>query len=291
MIVLAGSTSTQLGRLLATKLNAGFGIIKKRVFPDGEKKLQIMTDLTGDTVVIVQNTYPDDAVIELLLLQDTVRDFNIKKLVTVIPYFGYARQDKKFDVGECISARALAKHIQLQSDEVITVDLHKSTIIDFFDRVPGHEASATRPITNYLATLQPELRPDLILAPDKGALERAERVATGIGCGFDYLEMERDASGRKRLVATREFDVEDKNVAIVDDIISTGGTIEIAASELKQRKAKHVYAVCTHGLFIGGALTKLSATCDLVMSTDTVENETSVISVAGEIADILGAER
>ena len=127
---------------------------------------------------------------------------------------------------------------------------------------------------------------DLVLAPDEGALKRASEVAKVIGADFDNLEKTR-LSGEVVRMAPKNVDAKDRHVLIVDDIISTGGTIEAAANQLKILGAKSVTAVCTHGLFAKDALDRLRKCCNAVYSTNTIENEVSVISVAPQVAKAL----
>ena len=231
--------------------------------------------------MLVQTAYPDEKIIELFLLQDAIKEFKVKSLVTVIPYFGYARQDKKFNLGEPISAKTLVKHFQLTTDSLITVDIHEEGIIDWFD-IPAKNISGMPQIGEYLRNLNP----DIIVAPDKGALDLAKMVADVTGCEWDYLEKTR-IDGETVEMKAKNLSVSDKKVAIVDDIIATGGTIVKATEHLKSQGAKEVYAACTHGLFAKNALSRLKHVCDEVISTDTIENETSVVSVAKEIVKVL----
>jgi ribose-phosphate pyrophosphokinase len=255
--------------------------VESRRFPDFECYVRIHDNLDGEEVVLVQTAYPDEKIIELFLLQDAIREFNVNKLITVIPYFGYARQDKKFNLGEPISAKTLVKHFQLTTDSIITVDIHEEGIIDWFD-IPAKNISGMPQIGAYLKPLSP----DIIIAPDKGALDLAKIVAEVIGCKWDYLEKTR-IDGETVEMKAKNLSVSDKKVAIVDDIIATGGTIVKATEHLKSQGASEVYAACTHGLFARKALSRLQKVCDEVISTDTIENETSVVSVAKEVVKAL----
>lgn len=281
MLVVPGSASSSLSKNLAKELSVNFANVESRRFPDFECYVRIHDNLDGEEVVLVQTAYPDEKVIELFLLQDAILEFDVKKLVTVIPYFGYARQDKKFNVGEPVSARTLVKHMQLSTDSLITVDIHKDSILNWFD-IPAKNISAMPQIGAYLKNINP----DIIIAPDKGALDLAKSVAGVVGCKWDYLEKTR-IDGETVEMKAKNLSVSDKKVAIVDDIIATGGTILKATEQLKSQGASGVYAACTHGLFARNALPRLQKVCDNVISTDTIENETSVVSVAKEIVKAL----
>lgn len=281
MIIVSGSASKSLSKALADELGVTLAKVESSRFPDDECYVRIHDNLDGEEVVLVQTSYPDEKIIELFLLQDAVREFNVEKLITVIPYYGYARQDKKFNPGEPISAKSLAKHIQLSSDSLITVDIHEESILGWFD-IPAKNISGMSSIGVYLKNLDPEI----IIAPDKGAQELAKAVGEAIGCRWDHLEKTR-INGEHVEMKAKNLSVSGKKVAIVDDIIATGGTIVKATEQLKSQGATEVYAACTHGLFAKNALQRLQKVCDRVISTDTIENETSVVSVAEEVAKSL----
>jgi ribose-phosphate pyrophosphokinase len=282
MYILGGASTKNIAGNLSKRLRQPLlGIIYKR-FPDDEFYVRILDDITGQDVLIVQTAYPDQKIIELLLIQDAVYDAGAKKITVILPYFGYSRQDKKFEEGEAISARAIAQHISLHADCVITVDPHKLHILKFFT-VPAYSCSAVSPIAHYLT----EKNIDFVLAPDKGAKERAKEAAKLINCEYDYLEKTR-INGNTVKITPKKLDAHGKNVAIIDDIISTGGTMTNSIKELKKQGAKTVFVACTHGLFIGGAIEKLlAADCDEIISTDTIETDFSKVSVADCIADTL----
>ncbi len=281
MIIVSGSASLSLSKTLANEMGIKLANTESRRFPDDECYVRVHDNLDGEEVVLVQTTYPDEKIIELFLLQDAIKEFDIKKLVTVIPYYGYARQDKKFNEGEPISAKILAKHVQLSCDSIITVDIHEEGILNWFD-IPVKNISGMPQLGSFLKNLDP----DIIVAPDKGAQDLAKIVAGVIGCKWDYLEKTR-IDGETVEMKAKNLSVSGKKVAIVDDIIATGGTIVKATEHLKSQGAIEVYAACTHGLFTKNALPRLQKVCDKVISTDTIENETSVVSVAREVAKAL----
>jgi len=281
LIIIGGSTSKKLAKSLSSELGISCVEAQTKRFPDNEGYVRIDTALDNEEVVLVQNTYPDEKIIELFLLQDAIHEFDIKKLTTIIPYYGYARQDKKFNPGESISARALARYIELLTDEVILVDIHAKSILGWFTK-PVREISGMTQIGEFLK----QYSPDIIMAPDKGAINRASSVASVLNSDFDYLEKTRLDEHTVTMKA-KSLDVKARSVVIVDDIIATGGTIIKATDELKDQGATSVIAACTHGLYTSGALEKLNSKCDKILSTDTLESETSLITIAPEIKKIL----
>jgi ribose-phosphate pyrophosphokinase len=280
MKIIGGSASRKLAGELAKAL--GFELTKTdfKRFPDGEAYVRILEDLEGEKVLLVQTTHPDPNIIELFLWQDAINEFEIDSLVTIAPYFGYGRQDKSFNPGEAVSSRALAERIELFSDETVVVDIHNTQVLDYFDK-PVTNLSAGPAFARYF-----EGKVDAVLSPDKGGVERAKQVSEQLGCDFDHLVKKRiDAETVE--ISPQSLNVEEKKVAIVDDIISTGGTMGLAARQLKEQGAVTVIAACTHGLFIDDALDKLY-NCDEILATDTVESDLSKVSVAAEIANIFG---
>lgn len=281
MYVVGGSASPSLSKELAKSLKAKLAKVETKRFPDDECYVRIDDDLADEDVFLVQTAWPDRNIVELLLLQDAIREFEVSSLTTVAPYFGYARQDKQFMPGEPISARAIARVIQMNTDEFVTVDVHAVSVIDWFDDISAHNVAAYPQIGRHLKGKNIEL----VLSPDEGRADNAKRVADIVNCEADYLVKER-VDGENVVVTPKELDVKAKKVAIVDDIISTGSTIVKAAEQLRRQGAANVYAVCTHGVFAGNAIPRLEAACDEVCTTDTIENPKTCITVAPEIARI-----
>ncbi len=252
----------------------------------------------SEPVVVVATTFPDDGIVEALLMLEAIHDVrsgNMQNLMgdgpenlqdvgpgifLAVPYFGYSRQDKRFQQGEVISAslivRLLARHI----DGLIVLDLHAPSVLDDLD-TPVEFVSAMPEIADHLKI---NVNPDFILSPDKGAIERASHVAKLIGCKFSYLEKTRiDAHTIQH--KPKDLDVDGAIVAIVDDMISTGGTICKASDALLSQGAKEVHAACTHGLFTGGAITRLDDHVSGVHATDSIaSNPRALVSSAAALA-------
>src|SRR5688572_22680893 len=263
-VVLAGSASGPFAAHLAKDLGATQGRVEVKRFPDGEAYVRVHDRLQGQDAVLVQSTSPDAGFVELLLLQDAAKEAGARSITTVIPYFAYARQDRAFNWGEAVSSRAVSRAIAAGCDRAVTVDIHKRTILDFF----GGKAHGVTAVPQLAAKLG-EWGVDAVLAPDKGARDRAAQAAALIDVPVDHLEKTRLSPTEVRMAA-KELDVKGRRVAIVDDLIASGSTMLQAAQQLKAQGATHVYAACTHGLFTGNALPRLlSDGIDRVLCTDT----------------------
>ena len=288
MHVIGGSASTALAERISRELgNAPFGIPFTKRFPDGELYLRVGGRLEGEDVVLVQSTRTDQDLLELLLLEDAVREAGARRTFVVVPYLSYARQDRRFFPGEPVSARALCRHVELDADAVITVDLHSSQTLSHFAK-PAFEASGIPA----LARLLRERPVDLLVSPDKGGVERTQRMAQALDRPWFGLEKRRIDSDHVELnLPTANVpSLEGKHVVLVDDVITTGVTMVEAARLLKRRGARGVSAACTHGLFLRDAFERIKAVTDEVLTTDTLSNPAEKGSVAPDVAQILKKE-
>ena len=295
MVVLSGSNAKTMAMQLAGVLNWEHHNVETRRFPDTEGYIRIPDDLIEDirkeSVVLVSNTFPDSGIIETMLILEAINDIrkgnleNLREIgpqklddvgpgiILAIPYFGYSRQDKRFRPGEAISAKAIANLLSTRCDGIVVFDLHAPKVLQDLS-VPVAFTSA---MPELAAHLQSEVNPDFILSPDKGAIERASQVATAINCEFSYLEKTR-IDAHTIIHKAKDLDVKGKKVAIVDDMIATGGTICRAADALRSQGATEVHAACSHGLFTGGAIARLVRYVDGVHATSSLPNPRDVIS-------------
>jgi len=275
MYIIGGTASKTIAEDLSIELKVPLANTISKRFPDDEFYFRILDNIKNDHVIIVQTTYPDPNIIELFIIQNAVEESGAREISIVIPYFGYARQDTKFQEGEPISAKAMANLLSLNADRVITIDPHKEHILDFFS-TSALSCSAVPELAKYLK----DKEIDMVLAPDKGALERAKEASNIINCDFDYMEKTR-IDGETIEIKPKQLDAQNKNVAIIDDIISTGGTMAKSIQQLKKHGAKNVYVTCTHGLFAEGAIKKLSsAGCKDIIATDTISSKYSKVRTA-----------
>ena len=301
MPVVSGSSGRDVATSLAPLMGMQYIELESRRFPDGEGYVRVPSDaidaVRSEPVVLVSNTYPDSGIVNTVLLLEAiaeVRRGNLSNLkgeepqnmedvgsgvYLAIPYYGYSRQDKRFSKGEAVSARVIADILARGCDGIAILDLHEPAVLEDME-VPIEFVSSMPEIAELLQT---EVSPDFVLSPDKGAIARATEVAGLIGCDFSYLEKTRiDAHTIEH--TPKNLDVDGKVVAIVDDMISTGGTICRASDALRRQGATEVHAACTHGLFTGGAILRLSNHVDGVHSTDSLPNPRAVVSAAPALA-------
>jgi len=270
-------------QLLAGRVSVSFGsnllISEFRKFPDGELYTRIIDDI-GEEVTIIQSTVTDTDLVALLQLIDACSDAS--QVNVVIPYMGYARQDKRFKSGEPITARALARTIK--ADNVFTINIHDQSILDYFDAKTVN-LDATAMIGKYIKTI--ELHDPLIIAPDDGAIGIAKSASADLGIDYDYLEKTR-LSGESVSIQPKNLNVQGRDVIIIDDIISTGGTIAETVSLLRKQGAHEVFAACVHPVLSNNAILKLfKAGVKGIIATDTIDKGASVVSVAPVIADAI----
>ena len=282
MIVIGGSSSVGLARDVAKLLGCEFIQASTTRFPDGECYTRLDRESIDSDAVIIQNTYPDGNLIEMLLIRDAAITLGAKRITMVIPYFGYARQDRLFKPGEPMSARVMCDILDRICDKVITIDLHKESTLDNFTHA-HKDLKAAGPIAEYFKGKGI----DMVLSPDIGASARAKDVGDRLGVPYDHLEKTR-LSGTEVRIAPAKADCAGKRILIVDDMISTGGTIIAAAAALKQAGAVSVSVACTHGVFVNNAIENLRGSqLEEVLCCNTISTPFSEISVAGIIAEEL----
>jgi ribose-phosphate pyrophosphokinase len=272
--------STERSQVLAARVAEKLGVplveaIFRR-FPDGE--LYLKFGELDDETLIISSIVDNDMFVQTLLAIDAA-DRSAKTLV--IPYLGYSRQDKRFSPGEPISARAVARALSTGVERVYVINIHDRSVLEQFS-VPAGEISIAPAIGSYVGDLR--LDNPLILAPDEGAVDLASEVAAVGGWDCDHLVKTR-LSGEDVRIAPKTVDVAGRDVVIVDDIISTGGTLATAARMLRDQGAVSIHAACVHGVLTSGAYTRLlAAGVSSVVSSDTCESASSLISAANAIA-------
>ena len=284
-MIIGGSASQKLAAKVAWDLGENLSPIETRRFPDGERYIRIKGEVPKEVVVIQSTGYPqDENLMELFLLLKNLKSLGVERTRVVIPYFGYGRQERRFKSGEAVSAVIVAELLEAAgASEIYSINLHEKNIKEFFN-IPVHEISAMPMIANYI---NEHIEDPMIIGPDKGALGFAEEISGILKCDCDYLEKTR-ISPEKVEMKLKNLDVKGRDVVIIDDIISTGGTIVSASRILNDLGANKVVVGCVHPILVEDALLKIfAAGVDDVFATDTLKSDVSTISVAPLVAGYL----
>lgn len=285
--VIGGPSSEQLAKKIALRLKSKFIGCQLRVFPDGESKITLKGKPAGK-IIVVQSIYPpvDSNLIRSLAIVSKARSCS-SQVYAVIPYMGYARQDRQFLPGEIITMELVAKMFKAAgATKIIVVDIHSITALKHI-QIPAKNVSAIEELVKYFKKLS--LNNPLVVSPDKGGMERAGNFANLLGVDFVALEKHRDRKTGNVSIKSKGLDgVKSRDIIIVDDMISTGGSIAKAAEFLKKQKSGKIYACCTHALLIGDAEKKIiKAGVTKIISTNTIPNKTSVVDVSSIIVKAL----
>tara|TARA_B100001121_G_C18645847_1_gene601579 strand:+ start:540 stop:1472 length:933 start_codon:yes stop_codon:yes gene_type:complete len=273
MKLLTGNSNKLLSKNIARYLKTKLVNSSIRKFADGEIYIEINENIRGNSIFIIQSVSSpaNDNLMELLLCIDALKRSSAKNITAVIPYFGYARQDRKVVPRTSISAKLVSNLItKAGADRVVTVDLHAGQIQGFFD-IPVDNLFST-PIFARHAKKRIKSKKIVCVAPDVGGTERARALGKLLNVGLAIVDKRRPKPGQSQVMNVIG-DVRNQTCVIVDDIIDSGGTIVNAAKALKQRGAKEVYVYITHGVLSGDAVKKIknSVIKNLVI-TDTIDN-------------------
>ncbi len=292
----AGRANLPLASKISDYLGAGLGAVKINAFPDGELMVKLEEDVRGRDIFIIQPTCEpvNDTLVELLVFIDCARRASAERITAVIPYFGYARQDRKDEGRTPITAKLVANLIATAgADRVLTMDLHAAQIQGFFD-IPVDNLLAEPVLSRYF--VQRGLENLVLVSPDVGNTKRARVYAERLGGELAIINKRR-VSGEEVAVGRIIGDVKGKTVLMMDDMISTAGTVCGAAVLCREEGAKQVFVGATHGVLCGPAIERLSAApIDEIIVTDTIPvgqdkieriGKLRVLSVAGLMGEAI----
>ena len=289
--IVSGGAHPELSKKIANELGMHLLEVEIAKFKDGEIQIYYNETIRGKYVFIIQPTYgPAENWLELLLLIDAAKRASAYKIIAVIPYFGYARQDRKDKPRTSIGAKLMANLlIAAGVDRLITMDLHADQIQGFFE-IPVDHMYSSNVFYPYIQTL--DLENLCMVSPDTGGTKRASTYAKILDCdlaiGFKQREKQNEVANLQII-----GDVKDRNCIIVDDIIDTGGTLIKAADKLKENGAKSVMAMCTHGLLSGNGLQNIeNSIIDKLILTDTIpftqkSNKVEIVTVSHLLANVI----
>ncbi|MCG3158943.1 MAG: Ribose-phosphate pyrophosphokinase [bacterium] len=266
----SGRAHPELAQKIAAYLNLELGKSEFREFSDGETWVKFSENIRGQDVFIIQPTNsPPRNLLELLIMLDAARRASARRITAVIPYFGYARQDRKDQPRVSITAKLVANLLTTAgADRILTMDLHAPQLQGFFDIPLDHLYSATV-FVEYLQKIKiPNL---VVVAPDLGGTHMARAYAKRLNAPIAIVDKRRSGPNMVEIMNVIG-NVEGKNALLIDDICDTAGTLTNAASRLKDMGAQHVYAACTHAILSGPAVTRLmKSPIDQMIVTDTVQ--------------------
>ncbi len=268
--IFAGNSNPLLGDRISEYLAKPLGKLKVNRFSDGEIQVEILENVRKQEIFVIQSTCKpvNDHLVELLLLIDAFKRSSASRITAVIPYFGYARQDKKVSPRVPISAKMVADLLENTGvDRVITMDLHAGQIQGFFS-VPVDNLYAAPIIIDDIKTKYPENL--VVVSPDAGGVERARAYAKRLNCSLAIVDKRRSAPNQARAMAIIG-DVENKIAIIIDDMVDTAGTLTEAAGVIREKGARQVHAYCTHPVLSGPAIDRInSSSLSSLVATDTI---------------------
>ena len=282
--VISGKSSENLAKELSKKIKANFVKSEIRVFPDGESKITLIGKLSKKKSIVVQSIYPpvDTNLVQALSLITKAKE-NSSEVIAVIPYMGYARQDREFLPGEIVTMKVLGKLFKgAGASKIIVVDIHSLIGLKHFS-IKTKNVTAIPDLVGFFKKLS--LKNPLIVSPDQGGKERAKEFAKEFNSDYIALEKTRDRKTGKVKIKTKNLEVKNRDLILVDDIISTGGSIIKATQFLKKQKCKRIYVACTHALLMNDAEKKIKkAGVTSIISTNTIPGKTSKVDISKTIA-------
>ncbi|CAD6368650.1 Ribose-phosphate pyrophosphokinase [metagenome] len=282
--VVSGSSSEDLAKKVAKKLGANLIKSQLKIFPDGESKITLNEKPQKNKIVVIQSTYPpvDEKLIQTLSIISKAKEFGTE-IIVVIPYMGYARQDREFLPGEVITMKVIANLFKnVGTSKIIVVDIHSLLSLKYF-KIKTKNVSAIPDLAKYISKLK--LKNPLVVSPDKGGKDRAKEFAKILNTEYIFLDKERNRKTGKVKIKSTNFDqIAGRDLILVDDMISTGGSIIKATEFLKKQKCNRVFVACTHALLRNDAEKKIKkAGVTKIISTNTIPGNTSLVDVSGTI--------
>ncbi len=295
--IFSGSSNPELTKAISKKSKIPLGDIEISKFSDGEIDVWVKNDVNNSNVFIIQsNSFPvNDSIIELALVADALRRSGANKITAVIPYFGYSRKEKQSRVGEPISAKVMADLIVSSGiNKVVCLDLHADAIVGFFN-VPVIYLSALEVLAK--AVKGEKLNSAIVVSPDTGGVKRARNFASLLNLPLAVMEKHRFVDKKETVeILSISGEVSGDTAILIDDVISTGGTIVENANALAKKGVKKIIVCATHGVFAGNAKEKLeNSPIDKIIVTDSIKphiesKKIEIVSVSDLIAKCLVEE-
>jgi len=276
--------SEYLAKKLAKRLGANLIKSQLKIFPDGESKITLKGKFQKNKIIVIQSTYPpvNENLIQILSIISKAKEFGTE-VIAVLPYMGYARQDREFLPGEVITMKVIANLFKsVGTSRIIVVDIHSMIGLKYFN-IKSSNVTAIPDLAKYFSKLK--LTNPLVVSPDHGGKVRAEEFAKILNTEFITLEKQRDRKTGKVKIKAKKIDgISGRDLILVDDMISTGGSIIKATEFLKKQKCKRVFVACTHALFGNEVDKKIKkAGVTKIISTNTIPGKTALVDISGTI--------
>lgn len=294
MKIFSGNANLQVAKKIAMYLQMSLGEIEVSQFSDGETQIKIKENVRGEDVFVVQPTCPpvNQNLMELLIMIDAFKRASAKRITAVIPYFGYARQDRKDQPRVPITAKLVANLLIVAgASRILTMDLHAGQIQGFFD-IPVDHLFAANVFVKYFLEL--DLKDLVVVSPDAGGAERSRAYAKRLKAELAIVDKRRPGPNHSEVINIIG-EVRNKNTIIVDDMVDTAGSLVKAAQALKEKGAKEIFAACTHPILSGEAverikqseITKLVVTDTIPLNLEKQNDKIEVLSVAELIGEAM----
>jgi ribose-phosphate pyrophosphokinase len=290
MFIVPGPASIELGERVASLLGLKPKPVDHRIFPDGESYIRLTSNVRDDTVVIVQTTAPDQdrRLIQLIMMTSTAKELGAERVICVVPYLAYSRQDKRFLEGEAFSLDVIVGMLEdAGADDLLVVDAHNEDSLREIQSMHGikiHNLSAVPILAQGVKDMG--YGGAFSLSPDKGGIHLAKAADKILGGGYSFFEKRRDRKTGEIEMLVKDLEIKGKKAVVFDDIISSGGTMARALRGLKDQGTELVAAACTHALFMEGAEKRIEkAGADLIVISDTVT--TSVEGICFTVAPLI----
>ena len=289
-MILPGPSSIELGKKIADTLNLDIVDVEYKIFSDGESKIQINSDVSNKNIVLIQSTYPpvDQHIIQTLLISRQLNKLDAKTFL-VSPYFGYSRQDKEFLNGEIISSKIISELFEFVGiKEFMTVDIHSKLCLEYFN-IPKYNISAIPILADYIknSISIDKIKNDIIVvSPDLGGSDRVTDFSKLLGTENIVLDKHRDRTTGELTINSKEIELENKTVIILDDMISTGGTIIKTSELLSKLGVNEIIAICTHAILLDDSQKRIEKSgVNRIIATNSIPNNITNIDITSIIVN------
>jgi len=287
-VVIGGSASGHLSKNIAKKLQATHLKTRVKVFPDGESKITIVGQVRKGKMIVVQSTHPpvDSNLVQALSLISKAREIS-NEVIGVIPYMGYAKQDKEFLKGEVITISVIAKLFKAAgATRLIVVDFHSPKALDFF-KIPIKNLSSVSLLAQYFKNLK--LKQPLVVSPDMYWKDKAEEFAKHLNATSIALNKQRDRKTGKLIIKSSNLKFsKGRDLVLFDDMVSTGGSILKAIKFLKKENFRKIYVACAHPVFVGDSEKKIKKSgISKIIGTNSVEGKFAKIDLSDIIVNTI----